>query len=132
MATNINTQVQEQIEQAIAPVRKLQATLLDHAEKMAKFNLETVQSYTELSLNHARELAAINSPEQVQSYLQNASKTAQQVGEKVAQDGQKLAELSQAAGEDLRKVAEEQVTTVTKNVQGAAAKASNASKKAAA
>lgn len=131
-ATRRKIPFQQQIEQTFAPVRKLQATLIDHAEKVAKFNLEALQSYTELSLNQARELASSDSPEKVQSYLQNAQKTAQQVGEKVLQDGKKFAELNQAAGEDVRKAAEENVATATKAAQDAASKATNAAKDAAA
>lgn len=129
MAVDMNKQMQDQIEQAVAPARQFQATLLDYAEKMANFQLETAQNYTEATLNNFRELIAVDSPERAQSFLQNATKSAQEFSDKVARDGQKLAELSQAAGEDVRRITEENVTAATKNVQDAAGKAGGTSKK---
>lgn len=129
---NVSKQFQQQIEQAAEPVRKLHATMVEHAEKIARFQLEMAQSYTELALNNIREVSALNSVEGVQNYLQNYPKTLQQTSEKIVQDSQKLAQLGQGVGEDLRKLAEENVATATKNVQGAAGKASGSQKKAAA
>lgn len=115
----INKQIQEQFEQFVAPVRKVQDKLIDHAEKVAKLQIETAQSYTDLALTNARDLASLDSVESVQKYLQTAPKTAQQVGEKVVQDGQKFAELGQSVGEDLRQIAQENVAKAGKKGQGA-------------
>lgn len=115
----INKQIQEQFEQFVAPVRKVQDKLIDHAEKVAKLQIETAQSYTDLALTNARDLASLDSVESVQKYLQTAPKTAQQVGEKVVQDGQKFAELGQSVGEDLRQIAQENVAKAGKKGQSA-------------
>lgn len=114
-AEQVNQKIQQQIEQVAAPVRELQSTLLGHAEKLARFQLEMAQSYTEMALSNVREVSTVNSVEGIQNYLENYPRTLQRAGEKIAQDGRTLAQLGQDVGADLQRIARENVTAVNKS-----------------
>lgn len=115
--------INKQFEKAAEPVRKFQAALIEHAEKATQFHLEAARRYSDLALSQVREASTLNSAEGVQGYMQKAPQVARETSETVVADAQKLAQMNQAFGEALRKIAEDNVTSVAQAAKGGSKKA---------
>ncbi len=104
---DVMKQAQEQYDQTVEPMRKLNGKLLEHFQKMTEYQLDLARSYTDLTFGQMREMAGINSPEDFQNYVRRSSETARKTGEQVAKDAQTLAEMGKSMGEDVQRIAQE-------------------------
>ncbi len=96
-------QMQSQLGQYAEPFYSANSKALEHWEKVADYQLDMVRRYTDAALGNLREASEIQSPEQLQSYMQKSVEAAREPSDSLAKDARTLAELGQAMTEDLHK-----------------------------
>lgn len=116
MQEQINQSTQ-QLQKALEPARKLNALLLDHTERLIHLNLDAARAYTALASEQMRSALEIRDPEALQSYLNNQSKVAQTVGNRISEDTSAIAEMGKEMGEQVQQIAQENAATLTEAVQ---------------
>ncbi|MFP4129451.1 MAG: TIGR01841 family phasin [Halorhodospira sp.] len=116
MQDQINQSMQ-QMQQMMEPTRKLNALLLNHAERIAHLNLEAARSYTELATQQMRKMLEIRDPESFQSYLTDQSKIMQTLSNKISEDANALADIGKDMGQEVQQIAQENASVVTEAVQ---------------
>ncbi len=116
MQDQINQSMQ-QMQQMMEPTRKLNALLLNHAERIAHLNLEAARSYTELATQQMRKMLEIRDPESFQSYLTDQSKVMQTLSNKISEDANALADIGKDMGQEVQQIAQENASVVTEAVQ---------------
>ena len=126
----------QQFHKLLEPSRRMNALLLDHAEKVAHLTLEAARSYTTLAMEQWRKALEIRDPESLQSYLTDQGKVMQTVSNRVSEDVSTLADISKNMGEEVQKIAQENVSVISETVQqgqpaGGAKKASGSGSAAA-
>lgn len=107
----------------VAPVRKFNALVVDHAEKLAQFQLEAAQSYTSLSLENLRSALEIKQPQDLQQYVGRQQAVAETVGKKLSDDANALAGLNKGFVEQMQKLAQENATSLNGSSKAPAKKA---------
>lgn len=107
----------QQMHKLLEPSRKLNQLMLDHAEKIAHLNIEAARKYNQLALEQIRNAMSIRDPESLQEYLNSQGKIMQTVSSKISEDATALADLNKNMGEEVQKIAQENVTAITDNVQ---------------
>ncbi|ABM61887.1 phasin family protein [Halorhodospira halophila] len=95
-------QMQTQFGNYATPFHGVNSKMLEHWEKMADYQLDMARRYTDATLGNLREASDVQSPEQLQSYLQKSVEAARETSDSLAKDARTLAELSQAMTEDLQ------------------------------
>ncbi|ABM62762.1 phasin family protein [Halorhodospira halophila] len=123
MQDQLNKSMQ-QFQKMMEPSRKLNALLLEHAEKVAHLNLEAARSYTDLAMEQMRKAMEVRDPESFQSYLNDQGKVVQTMSNKLTENASTLADISKNMGEEVQKIAQENVSALTETMQGQAEKAS--------
>ncbi len=117
MQDSINNATQ-QLHRLMEPTRKMNALILEHTQKIAHLNIEAARSYTDLAMEQMRSALEVRDPEGFQSYLSNQGKVAQTVSNKVSEDVSTLADIGKNMGEEVQKLAQENVSVLTEAVQG--------------
>ncbi len=113
----------QQFQKMMEPSRKLNALFLEHAEKVAHLNLEAARSYTDLAMEQMRKAMEVRDPESFQTYLNDQGKVVQTMSNKLTENASTLADISKNMGEEVQKIAQENVTVLTETMQGQAEKA---------
>lgn len=92
-----------------APVKKFNALAVDNLEKLARLQLDTVKSYTDLSLTQLRAALDVSDVQSLQAYVSNQQETAKVVSEKLAKDAAVYGDLAKQFATEVQKLAQEQV-----------------------
>ncbi len=124
MLKNANAQFGE----LLAPARKLNALLLDNAEKLSSFQLEAMRSYLDLSLSQVRGALEVNDIQSLQAYVGNQSKVAETFGQKLSEDASNLAHMGKEFGAEVQKLAQENVAVFSQATQNVQQKAASVAK----
>ena len=95
-------QMQQPLSNYAEPFRAVNSALLEHWEKMAEYQLDMARRYTDVALGQLREASEVQSPEQLQSYLQKGTEAARETTDSLARDARTFTELGQAMAEDLQ------------------------------
>lgn len=113
MYTEMYNSMQEQFEKVAAPVRKFNHATIDHMAKMMDFNLTTMRNYSEVFIEQLRAAQTVTDPKSLQAYITAQGEAAKSLGEKVAKDTNELVELQRGFVEQVQKLSEEGMATVS-------------------
>ncbi len=119
MYDDIIKQANSQLEQFIAPSRKVSGLYVDYFAKLTAYHLEAAKTYSDLSVEQLRSLSKVTDVKSLQSFVDSQTKTAKTVSEKLSQDANTLAGLSKDFGAELQKLAQENVTAFGKAAKAA-------------
>ncbi|MCC5810152.1 MAG: TIGR01841 family phasin [Ectothiorhodospiraceae bacterium] len=120
MYDDIIKQANSQLEQFIAPSRKVSGLYVDYFAKLTAYNLEAAKAYSDLSVEQLRSLSKVSDVKSLQSFVDSQTKTAKTISEKLSQDANTLAGLGKDFSAELQKVAQENVTTLSNKAAKAA------------
>ncbi|MCG5530595.1 phasin family protein [Halorhodospira halochloris] len=115
MQDQINKSMQ-QMQKFMEPTRKMSNLMIDHAEKVAHLNLEAAREYSRLAMEQMRSAMNVRDPESMQEYLNSQNKVMQTVSSKLSEDATALADISKNMGEEVQKLAQENVSFITESV----------------
>ncbi|WP_242464524.1 phasin family protein [Halorhodospira abdelmalekii] len=110
-------QSMQQMQKMFEPARKMSTLMLDHAEKIMHLNLDAARAYNNLATEQVRNALAIRDLESLQACLNSQGKVMQTVSSKLSEDANTLADLSKNMGEEVQKIARENVTVLTESVR---------------
>lgn len=103
--TEKTADVKETVEATVvAPSRSLATLMADHMEKLTAIQLETTRVITEASMEQVRAAMAIGDKEGMQNYVETQSRVAKQVGERLRNDAEAVANLTKATTDEASKV----------------------------
>ena len=97
-----------------APMRHFFLTMTGHAEKIAGIQFETARICTDMAFRNAYAALEIRDAEAMQNYLGKQPEVAQELGERIKADAEKLAAANQALVEDAQRVTRDNVTEMQK------------------
>ncbi|MCG5501384.1 phasin family protein [Ectothiorhodospira lacustris] len=104
---------QEQFDKMAAPVRKFNNATLDYVSKLVEYQISMFRSYSEISIEQMRALQTVTDPKSLQAYVGAQAEATKSLGEKVAKDANELVELQRGYAEEVQKLSEEGLATVT-------------------
>lgn len=98
-----------QLSDLLAPSRKLNTLLVDNMERMARFQLDALQHYTELNLKQMRAALSAGEAGSLQEYFDQQREAAGALSQKLSEDARTLAGIGQEFSAELQKLAQDNV-----------------------
>ena len=96
-----------QVEQMMAPARKMQGLMVDHFSRMTDFQMQRLQNYSEIGLNQLRTMQEVRNPEDFQAFVERQTEMLKSTSEKLSADFSEVAEMQRSLAEELQKLARE-------------------------
>ena len=90
MQDNIINAFAEQAKSMYAPLTKLNTLMVDNMEKMTEFQLTTIKSYAELSIDQMKKAVEIKDAESLRSFSSAQAELASTVNKKIMEDAKIL------------------------------------------
>lgn len=104
----------KQHETMVATIQKLNKLAVTNVEKLVKLQMDALRSYSDLSLQHLKELAEVKNPQLLQTYLSKQGDTLKVLSEKVVTDAKAVADLGVEFNKEAQKIAQESFEAATK------------------
>lgn len=115
MSNDTINQAQKQFDTAFAsPARTYAGLVLEHFEQLVNLQIEATRAYTETGLKQTRAALDVKDPSDVRAYVESQQKVAQDLGERIKGDAEKVVSLNQNFVQKAQKAAEENVKNVSK------------------
>jgi phasin family protein len=108
----IPTALVEQTKKAFAPAQELSRLVVDNAEKLVALQLASVQSYFTLAFSQLKAALEVDDAEAFQKYIAKQNELVKSVGERFADDAQKVTELGNDFSAKALKLGQESVEAV--------------------
>ncbi len=105
---SINEQIQKLV---LAPTQAFVSLSVDHAERLASLQVETANDYLELGFKQLRAALDIKDPQGLQAYVEGSRKVAENLGERVKGDAEKVVSLQREFAERAQKLAQQNVSS---------------------
>ncbi|WP_193222310.1 phasin family protein [Alkalilimnicola sp. S0819] len=106
-----------QFENLFAPARKFNSALVDHLEKLTRFQLETAKSYADMSVEQLRAALEVNDVDSLQAYVSKQSGVASTLSKKLGEDANTLAGLGKDFAQELQQLTQENVSVFAEAAQ---------------
>ncbi len=103
------------MESMLEPMVKANKMVIANMEKLASFNMATMQSYVDMSLEQMKAASEVNSPQALQAFWTKQVETANAMRQKMMDDAKALADMGNGMRDEFAKLAEESVKQVNKN-----------------
>ena len=97
-------QFNENAQKMFQPWAKLNQAFLRNAEMMTDFSLNTIKTYSEMSLDNLRQVAKIDSPESAKEFSSKQAEMINSISQKMLTDAQKLTELGNCMQDEIMQV----------------------------
>lgn len=105
-----------------APARSYAALSLDYTEKLLAAQFDAVKAYSDVSLSQARAALDIKDAEGLRSYVEGQQKVAQDLGERLKDDAEKVVAMNQEFVQKSQKLAEDNLKAASKSTTKTTAK----------
>jgi len=129
MNNEMFTKYTEQAEKLfMAPTRDYAKLAMDYAEKMIEAQMEAARTYGEIGLQQARAALDIKDTTALQQYAEKQQAVAQDLGERVKGDAEKVVAMNQDFVNETRKLVESSVQTASEATTQKAAPAKKTAK----
>ena len=122
MQDNIINAFAEQAKSMYAPLTKLNTLMVDNMEKMTEFQLTTIKSYAELSIDQMKKAVEIKDAESLRSFSSAQAEVASTVNKKIMEDAKILSDLANDFKGQVESVWKEATAEGTKAPEKKAAK----------
>jgi len=120
MQDNIINAFAEQAKSMYAPLTKLNSLMVDNMEKMTEFQLSTIKSYAELSIDQMKKAVEIKDAESLRSFSSAQAEVASTVNKKIMEDAKVLSDLANDFKGQVEAVWKEATTETPKTEKKAA------------
>ncbi|MFP4080942.1 MAG: phasin family protein [Ectothiorhodospira sp.] len=114
MYNDLFDKTQEQFNALSEPVRKFNNVTLDHMAKMVDYQISMFRGYSEVAIEQMRAMQTVHDPKSLENYLKAQGEAARSLSEKLARDTNELVELHRGYSEEMQKLGEESLATVTR------------------
>lgn len=112
----------KQSQSFLTPLVKTNKLAVANFEKLVAFQMNTLQSYMDFSIDRLKAAAEVDSPERLQEFLTGQFEAVAVLGQKLLDDSKALAELSTELSDEFSQQAEKNINEVTDKAGKAADK----------
>jgi len=122
MQDNIINTFAEQAKSMYAPLTKLNTLMVDNMEKMTEFQLSTIKSYADLSIEQMKKAVEIKDVESLRTFSSAQAEVASTVNKKIMEDAKTLSDLANDFKGQVESIWKEATTEAPKAPEKKAAK----------
>ena len=123
------TKYTEQAEKLfMAPTRSYAKLAMDYAEQLMSVQMEAARTYSEIGMQQARAAMDIKDTSAFQQYAEKQQTVAQDLGERVKNDAEKVVAMNQDFVNETRKLVESNVKTASETANQTVTAAKKAAK----
>lgn len=101
----------------LAPMRSYAALTVDYAERVLNTQYEFAKAYSNASFSQARSMLDIKNSDDLRSFVEGQQKVAQEMGERMKDDTQKVVAMNQEFAEKSKQLVEENVKSTNQTAQ---------------
>ncbi len=101
MSNEFIDQAKENASKVYAPWVKLNQAMLQNAEKMAAFSLQTLKHYSEMGLEHLHDMSDIDNAQDASELGEKSTELLNRVGQQMLKDAQEITELSNTMRDEI-------------------------------
>ncbi|MFG1489084.1 phasin family protein [Oceanospirillum sp. HFRX-1_2] len=103
----------EQTKNMYAPMRKMNALMVENMEKMTDFQIEALKSYSKMGVNQLKNATEIKDAESVRDFTASQAELMSTLSKKVLEDAKSMADMTMEFKQEIEKIVEESRTTAT-------------------
>lgn len=107
----------------MAPMMKTNKLLVSNMEKLVAFQMSALNTYVDMSMGQMKAAASISSPEDFQGYMKGQVQFFEQLRDKMMGDVKAFADMGNGMKDEFSKLAEENVSDISKATKMPAKKA---------
>jgi phasin family protein len=102
----------DQTKNMYAPMRKLNALMVENMEKMTDFQIEALKSYSKMGVNQMKNATEVKDAESVRDFTAAQAELMSTLSKKVLEDAKSMADMSMEFKQEVEKIVEEARTGV--------------------
>lgn len=114
MQENIINAFSEQAKSMYSPLTKLNTLMVENIEKMTEFQLNSIKSYADLSIDQMKKATDIKDAESFRDFSSSQTEVAATVNKKIMEDAKSLADIANEFKSQIENVWKESTATATK------------------
>lgn len=103
----------EQTKNMYAPMRKMNALMVENMEKMTDFQIEALKSYSKMGVNQLKNATEIKDAESVRDFTASQAELMSTLSKKVLEDAKSMADMTMEFKQEVEKIVEESRTSAT-------------------
>lgn len=103
----------EQTKNMYAPMRKMNALMVENMEKMTDFQIEALKSYSKMGVNQLKNATEIKDAESVRDFTASQAELMSTLSKKVLEDAKSMADMTMEFKQEIEKIVEESRATAT-------------------
>ena len=97
----------EQTKNMYAPMRKMNALMVENMEKMTEFQIEALKSYSKMGVNQLKNATEIKDAESVRDFTASQAELMSTLSKKVLEDAKSMADMTMEFKQEIEKIVEE-------------------------
>ena len=97
----------DQTKNMYAPMRKLNALMVENMEKMTDFQIEALKSYSKMGVNQMKNATEVKDAESVRDFTATQAELMSTLSKKVLEDAKSMADMSMEFKQEVEKIVEE-------------------------
>ncbi|OOV88310.1 phasin family protein [Oceanospirillum linum] len=101
----------EQTKNMYAPMRKMNALMVENMEKMTEFQIEALKSYSKMGVNQLKNATEIKDADSVRDFTASQAELMSTLSKKVLEDAKSMADMTMEFKQEVEKIVEESRTT---------------------
>lgn len=122
MQENIINAFAEQAKSMYSPLTKLNSLMVENIEKMTEFQLNSIKSYADMSIDQMKKATEIKDADSLRTFSSAQTEVAATVNKKIMEDAKSLADIANEFKTQIEGVWKESTATATKNTDKKTAK----------
>jgi len=103
----------EQTKNMYAPMRKMNALMVENMEKMTDFQIEALKSYSKMGVNQLKNATEIKDAESVRDFTASQAELMSTLSKKVLEDAKSMADMTMEFKQEVEKIVEESRASAT-------------------
>lgn len=107
MNEQIFSQLSEQMNKFMQPMRQANALFLKHAQELTDLQLAAAKDYAALAIEQMRAALSVTDVQALQTYLSQQAEVAGNVSKKIAADSEAVVKLNQQLATEVQKLVQE-------------------------
>ena len=97
----------DQTKNMYAPMRKLNALMVENMEKMTDFQIEALKSYSKMGVNQMKNATEVKDAESVRDFSASQAELMSTLSKKVLEDAKSMADMSMEFKQEVEKIVED-------------------------
>ena len=122
MQENIINAFAEQAKSMYSPLTKLNSLMIENIEKMTAFQLNSIKSYADMSIDQMKKATDIKDADSLRTFSSDQTEVAATVNKKIMEDAKSLADIANEFKSQMETVWKDTATSATKSPEKKTAK----------